>query len=200
MMPRLGKGFRQRHPAVALEMVEAGQQELVTHLRAGRLSVILTYDLDLGDDLAFTPLAHLPPYAAFATDHPLAQAESVTLAQLASEPLVLLDLPHSREYFRGLFAAAGAEPTVAHRSVHPDVIRTMVANGFGYTIINARPRTDAALDGMPLRTVPISGDPRPMILGLVRLERVRPTRLVEAFEQHCRATIASGAVPGVDVV
>src|ERR1700759_2486592 len=41
MMPRLGKGFRERHPAVALEMVEAGQHELVTQLRAGRLSTIL---------------------------------------------------------------------------------------------------------------------------------------------------------------
>ncbi len=198
MMPRLGQGFRGRHPAVALEMVEAGQQELVTQLRAGRLSVILTYDLDVGDDLAFTPLADLPPYAAFAADHPLATAESVSMSQLAAEPLVLLDLPHSREYFRGLFAAAGVEPLVAHRSVHPDVIRTMVANRFGYTIINARPRIDAALDGMPVRTVPISGEPRPMMLGLVRLERVRPTRLVEAFEQHCRAAIASGVVPGVD--
>ncbi len=198
MMPRLGKGFRERHPAVALEMVEAGQHELVTQLRAGRLSTILTYDLDVGTDLAFSPLADLPPYAAFAADHRLAQAESVSMAQLAPEPLVLLDLPHSREYFRGLFATAGVEPHVAHRSVHPDVIRTMVANGFGYTIINARPRVDTALDGMPLHTVPIIGAPRPMILGLVRLERVRPTRLVEAFEQHCRAAVASGIVPGVD--
>jgi DNA-binding transcriptional LysR family regulator len=136
--------------------------------------------------------------AVFAADHPLAGAESVTLAQLAAEPLVLLDLPHSREYFRGLFSAAGMEPEVGHRSVHPDVIRTMVANGFGYTIFNARAGTAVALDGMPLANVPITGDPRPMILGLVRLASVRPTRLVAAFEQHCRAAIASGVVPSVE--
>src|SRR6185437_8397018 len=123
MMPRLGKGFRELHPAVALEMVEAGQQELVTQVRSGRLSVALTYDLNLADDLSFTALASLPPYACFATDHPLAQADSVTMAQLAGEPLVLLDLAHSREYFRALFSAAGVEPRIAHRSVHPDVIR-----------------------------------------------------------------------------
>ncbi len=198
MMPRLGKGFRELHPAVALEMVEAGQQELVTQVRSGRLSVALTYDLDLAVDLSFTALASLPPYACFAADHPLATADSVTMDQLAAEPLVLLDLVHSREYFRGLFSAAGVEPRIAHRSVHPDVIRTMVANGFGYTIFNARAGTDVALDGMPFASVPISGDPRPMILGLVRLASVRPTRLVEAFEQHCRAAIASGVVPGAD--
>src|SRR6201999_3549623 len=123
-------------------------------------------------------------YAVFAADHPLASAESVSMDELAAEPLVLLDLVHSREYFRGLFSAAGVEPTVAHRSVHPEVVRTMVANGFGYTIFNARAGTGVALDGMPFANVPISGDPRPMLLGLIRLAAVRPTRLVEAFEQH----------------
>lgn len=198
VLPRLGKGFRERHPGVALEIVEAGQQELLSLLRSGRHSVTLTYDLDLADDLAFTALASLPPYAVIAADHPLAAADRVTLAELAAEPFVLLDLPHSREYFRSLFAAAGVEPNVAHRSAQADMIRAMVANGFGYAIFNARAGTGLALDGMPLASVPIGGDPRPMILGLVRLASVRPTRLVTAFEQHCRAAIASGAVPDVE--
>jgi DNA-binding transcriptional LysR family regulator len=195
--PRLGQGFRDVHPAVTLEMVEAGQNDLVAGLRSGRLSVALTYDLDLSADLAFAPLASLPPYAVFAADHPLAAQDSVTMADLAEQPLVLLDLPHSRDYFRALFAAAGVEPAIAHRSVHPEVIRTMVANDFGYSIINARPHVDVALDGRPLVTRPIAGEPRPMILGLARLESLRPTRLVEAFEQHCRAAIAAGTVPGL---
>ncbi len=195
--PRLGQDFRARHPAVGLEMVEAGQQELVAALRSGQLSVALTYDLDLSADLAFLPLASLAPHAVFAAGHPLAGARSVTMAELAEEPLVLLDLPYSRDYFKELFASAGVVPQIAHRSVHPEVIRTMVANDFGYTIVNARPHTSTALDGRPLSTVPIAGDPRPMILGLARLEHVRRTRLVEAFEQHCRAAIESGTVPGL---
>lgn len=195
--PRLGQSFRELHAAVGVEMVEAGQDDLVAGLRSGRLSVALTYDLDLTSDLTFAPLASLPPRACFAGGHPLAAQEAVTMEELAAEPLVLLDLPHSRDYFRALFAAAGVQPTVAHRSVHPEVIRTMVANDFGYTIINARPRVDVALDGRPLVTRPIAGEARPMIMGLARLGALRPTRLVEAFEQHARAAIASGAVPGL---
>lgn len=195
--PRLGQSFRELHAAVGVEMVEAGQDDLVAGLRSGRLSVALTYDLDLTSDLTFAPLASLPPRACFAAGHPLAAQEAVTMEELAAEPLVLLDLPHSRDYFRALFAAAGVQPTVAHRSVHPEVIRTMVANDFGYTIINARPRVDVALDGRPLVTRPIAGEARPMIMGLARLGALRPTRLVEAFEQHARAAIASGAVPGL---
>lgn len=195
--PHLAKGFCDRHAAVTMEMMEAGQGELVAALRSGQLSVALTYDLDLDDGIVFTPLATLPPMAIFAAEHPLAAKPVVTLQELAADQLVLLDLPHSRDYFRSLFSVAGVEPTVAHRSVHPEVIRTMVANSFGFSIVNARPNIQMALDGRPLVTRPIAGDPRPMIMGLARLRTLRQTRLVEAFEQHCRAAIAEHTVPGL---
>jgi DNA-binding transcriptional LysR family regulator len=108
------------------------------------------------------------------------------MAELADEPLVLLDLPYSREYFRSLFVAAGVSPRIAHRSRQPDAIRTMVANGYGYTIINARPAVDRALDGRPLATVPIAGEPRPMLLGIARLATLEPTRVIAGFVEHCR--------------
>jgi DNA-binding transcriptional LysR family regulator len=190
ILPRLSKRFCDLHRGVWLETSEGGQGDLVADIRAGRLSVALTYDLDIGDDLSFTPLLALPPMAVFAAGHPLARRASVTIAELAAQPLVLLDLAHSRDYFQGLFASAGVTPHVSHRSGQPDVIRAMVANGFGYTIVNARPSIDVALDGMPLATVEIEGAPRAMILGLLRLTAVRPTRLVEAFEQHCRSALS----------
>jgi DNA-binding transcriptional LysR family regulator len=195
--PYLGKGFRERHDAVRLEMVEAGQDDLMAGLGAGRLSVALTYDLALSTGISFSPLATLPAYALFSPNHPLTAKPSVTLDELAAEPLVLLDLPLSRDYFRGLFTAVGADPTVAHRSVHPEVIRTMVANDFGYSILNVKPNIDVALDGRPLVTRPIADDPRPMIMGLARLKSLRPTRLVETFEQYCRDAIAERTVPGL---
>ena len=195
--PHLGKSFRDRHPAVNVEMTEAGQSELVSGLRSGQLSVALTYDLELDRSVSFTPLATLPPVAIFAADHRLAANSTVTIQELVEEPLVLLDLPLSRDYFRRLFSDLGFEPTVAHRSMHPEVIRTMVANGFGYSIVNARPSIAVSLDGRPLVIKPIEGSPEPMIMGLARLSDLRPTRLVEAFEQHCRAAVASNTLPGL---
>jgi DNA-binding transcriptional LysR family regulator len=195
--PHLAKGFCDRHAAVTMEMMESGQDELVAALRSGQLSVALTYDLDLDDGIAFAPLATLPPLAIFAADHPLAANPIVTLQELAADRLVLLDLPLSRDYFRALFSAAGVAPTVSHRSVHPEVIRTMVANNFGYSIVNARPNISFALDGRPIVTRSIAGNPRPMIMGLARLKSLRPTRLVQAFEQHCRAAVAEKTVPGL---
>jgi DNA-binding transcriptional LysR family regulator len=195
--PRLCQTFEQAHAGVSVELVEAEQDELMARLHSGRLALALTYDLDLADDLDFDALAELPPRALFAADHPLGQRAEISLAELVDEPLVLLDLPHSRDYFRALFLAEGVDPVVARRSTHPEVIRTLVANGYGYTIINARPQIHQALDGRLLRTVPIAGTPRPMILGVTRVTSARPTRLTMAFTEHCRLAIAAGEVPGL---
>jgi DNA-binding transcriptional LysR family regulator len=195
--PHLCQSFCGRHPAVTVELIEGGQGELLAGLRNGTLTAALTYDLSLADDVAFEPLAELPPYAVFAADHPLATRESVSLAELADEPLVLLDIPHSREYFQSLFLAHAVRPTVARRSTQPEAIRTLVANGYGYTIVNARPRIDQALDGRSLRTVALEGLPRPMVLGVARLASARVTRVLAAFLEHCREQISADHVPGL---
>jgi DNA-binding transcriptional LysR family regulator len=195
--PRLCQDFQRANPAASVELAEAGQADLVARLQTGHLSLALTYDLDLARDLVFEPLAELPPYALFPADHPLAEQEDVTIGQLAEHPLVLLDLPHSRDYFRALFLSEGLEPRIAQRSTQPEVIRTLVANSFGYSIINARPVTEHALDGRPLRTVRIAGAPRAMTLGLATLAATRRTRLTDAFAEHCRRAIAAQTFPGL---
>ena len=72
---------------------------------------------------------------------------AVTSQELAELPLILLDLPLSAEYFLALFMKEGLQPNIAFRFSHPDIIRTMVANGYGYTLANVTPRSDTALDG-----------------------------------------------------
>jgi hypothetical protein len=68
----------------------------------------------------------------------------------------------SREYFLSLFFQEGLNPHIAARSPHPDIVRTMVANQYGYALFNARPKNDAALDGKKLQVVPLKGPYRPM--------------------------------------
>ena len=55
--------------------------------------VALTYDLQLTDDIVFRPLARLPPFAILPRDHALAARATLRLADLAPEPMVLLELP-----------------------------------------------------------------------------------------------------------
>ena len=128
---------------------------------------------------------------------PLAGQAAVTLAELAEQELILLDLPLSRDYFMGLFAREGLTPRIAARLQQFDVLRTMVANRFGYSIANARPRNSVAMDGRDVVAVRIAGAPQGMTMGLLRVARQRPTRLVTTFVDYCRDLISDSYVPGM---
>lgn len=187
--PRLCREFVRTHPEAHVELMEGGQDELLRALRDGRISLALTYDLQLGDEIRFEPMAMLPPLAVLPADHPLAHGADVALADLASEPLILLDLPLSREYFLSLFLAHGLEPTVARRSPNSEVIRSMVANGFGYTLVNVRPGIGRAPDGRGFTVLPLREPARPLHAGLAAMATAREPRTVEAFREHCGARL-----------
>ena len=198
MIPELSHSFMAAFPDVTVHQVEDDQESLLEGLRRAEIDVALTYDLQLSDDIAFQALATLPPHVLVGADHPLAARPKVSLAELAEVPMILLDLPFSREYFLALFMAEGLAPNIQARSAHQDVVRTMVANGYGYALFNARPRSDEALDGRRLVRVPLAGRHRPMALGLATAARVKPSRLIEAFRAHCRSVVSDSYIPGME--
>src|SRR4051794_30768330 len=67
--PQLCSAFLKQHPNVQIDLREGGQDELFALLRHGELNLALTYDLDTPSDIAFVPLAELPPIALLPADH-----------------------------------------------------------------------------------------------------------------------------------
>jgi DNA-binding transcriptional LysR family regulator len=197
VMPALSNSFTAKHPGTDIRQSDRHQEDLLNGLQRAEIDVAVTYDLRISSDFAFTPLASLPPYALFGAADPLHQAKSVTIRELAQKPMILLDLPISREYFIGLFMKHGIEPNIACRSPNQELVRTMVANGYGYALFNARPKASIALDGRPLYPVPLAGRHPPTVIGLATLRQLAKSRLVEAFEEHCQELILEGNIPGM---
>jgi DNA-binding transcriptional LysR family regulator len=197
VMPELASAFLNAYPAARLRSTESNQEGLLSALRRAEIEVAVTYDLQIGDDIAFAPLASLPPYVLLGVSHPLARERELKLAQLAPLPMVLLDMPVSREYFLALFIRERLEPMIAWSSGQMDAVRTLVANGLGYTLVNVRPRADVALDGRRLCRVPLSGDLPPVRIGIATLKELKKTRLAEAFERHCTERITATRIPGM---
>ena len=143
------------------------------------------------------PTASLPPQVLLAADHHLAGKDLIDLEDLEDEPMILLDLPYSRQYFFSLFKGRDLTPTISAHSSNQEVVRTMVANGYGFTIANVRPKSATALDGRPLAFVRLAGDQQPMTIGVATLAQEIKPRLLSAFEQHCRETISKDHIPGM---
>jgi DNA-binding transcriptional LysR family regulator len=195
--PEVIYGFKRAFEKIDLQMVEGNQQELMTKLHDAEIDVALTYDLQLSKDISFEVLSQLPPHVLVSELDPLAQQTAVTLEELAPQPMVLLDLPLSKEYFMSIFAEAGIEPNVVARTRSEDVIRSMVANGLGYALFNARPKSTESLDGKRYARLRLAGRHRPMLLGLATYTQVKLARVTQAFMQRCRTYISDQYIPGM---
>ena len=195
--PELAHAFCDQHPGVTLNMTEGSHQDLLDKLRQVEIDVAISYDLQVPDDIQFEPLASLSPYVLVSRGHRFARQPSVDLGELASEPMVILDLPKSREYFISLFESKGFQPSIVARAANQEVVRTMVANNYGFTIANARPRNSAALDGRKLVPVKLAGDHKPMRIGISTLAQERKPMILTVFEEHCRNLISETSIPGM---
>ncbi|EEX14790.1 LysR-family transcriptional regulator [Citreicella sp. SE45] len=198
VLPEVTHSFATDFPGVRVLPQVSDHEQLLHGLERAELDIALSYDLHLPDEFEFIPLAELPPYALVAETDPLASEPAVTLGELAERDMILLDLPQSRDYFLALFARMGLVPKISARLQQQDVIRTMVANRFGYTIANIRPKSRLALDGRSVAKVRIAGDHKPMRLGLLRVARQAPTRLVGTFMDHCATLISNSYIPGME--
>ncbi len=198
LLPEISHSFRAAYPGALIRPTVADHSVLLSKLERAELDAALSYDLLIPDGYEFTPLAELPPYIQVAETDPLAAQSAVTMEELEDKDFILLDLPLSRDYFLGLFAAAGITPNIVAQIQHQEVIRSMVGNRYGYTIANVRPKNKAALDGRRLVSLRLAGEHRPMKIGLVRVAQHAPTRMVRTFEDHCRNLISNSYVPGMD--
>ncbi len=197
VLPRLRRVFVGNYPEVRFQQAELNQTEIFSLIRRADIDVAMSYDLDIPVDLEFIPLLELPPYVVVNENHPLAHKVEVEIEDLIDHPMVLLDLPHSGEYFLSFFTEAGIKPKIAERTRDMAVMRSLVANGFGYSIANVRPLNDLSPDGQMLYFLPIAGDVRPMTMGLVLAKGANVTSTVQAFIEHCQEMVADNQLPAI---
>jgi DNA-binding transcriptional LysR family regulator len=192
IVPGLLRGFARQFPEARVRLHEAHVRGVLDELRSGLSEVALTYDLDLRPDILFEPLGEVPLHVVLPAAHRLARRREVRLADLAKEPLVLLGLPQSREYFLSIFYALRLEPRIAYETGSFEMVRGLVANGLGYSIMHSKPPSTRSLDNRRLVYRPIADQVRPTELGLARLAQLRPTRLSAGFAAFCRSYFSTG--------
>ncbi len=190
-LPSLIEGFTTVHPDARIDIGEGTQHDLVDGLRRGRFEMALLYALDLPDDLETTTLAELQPYVLLPRGHRLARHKTVSLKDLATEPMVLLDVAPSRSYFLGLMREAGIEPDITFSSPSMELVRGLVGRGQGFSLLVTRPHGDLSYDGQPLAVRPVREKVEPGRIALASLSQLRPTRLMEAFGEHCSKHFAA---------
>lgn len=198
-LPQLRLAFERKYPDVTVRQFEIHQAEIFARLRKAEIDIALTYDMAIPPDLRFLPLLALPPYAMVAETHPFAHRSSIAVEELKGHPMVLLDWPFSGEYFLSFLTRKGIRPIIAERTKDMAVMRSLVANNYGYAIANIRQTNDRAPDGKKLCFVPLTGAEKPISLGLALTEGAENSLTIRAFIEHCRDMVTADKVPGLNM-
>ena len=185
-LPAILAGFTRRHPDIEIDFIEDDQSELVQSLMTGEIEMALTYNLDLPNNVEVDVLYDLPPYVIVSDRHSLASRKRIDMKLLAAEPVILLDLPISRDYYRTVFNILKISPQIRYRSKSVEAVRGFVANGLGYSILNHRSETNLTYDGSRLAALEIS-----QILPSARIAAIIPAgmklrRIVKTFIDYTK--------------
>lgn len=180
------------NPALSLTLHEHNNDSAQTALLAGHLDVILFAGQDLRRGITTTHLLDLPPYLLSPAEHPLAGGGPVSLAQIAQEPLVVLDRPLARPYLDDLFRAADLRPRIIATADSIEMVRALVGAGAGVAVLGMRPMTQISYGGHALACTPTTPGLPPLQL-LSGHATAHPRKLVSAFLEALTAWMKSEA-------
>lgn len=193
-LPSVLRALRQRHPALTVRVHEGDGELLAQLLRSGRIETALMYGLDMPGDLEFHRVAEHRPYALVDDGHPLAHREAVTLSELATGPMVLLDLPQTRQFIMHMLTVAGVRPPSIVPTTSFETMRGLVAAGEGFTLLNQRVATAHTYDGSRVNPVELRDDVDSVQVGAVSMRGVRSSRRAQSFVEACRTHARCAAV------
>src|SRR5262245_31197029 len=153
MLERLARFLARRSrssPGVALQLIEDGGTQLEDRLEAGELHLALTR----GGDPRFRGRLLFPNrlLAVVPTGHRLARRQTVEVAELVHEPLLLLRQGFtSREWFDAACRAVHAHPRGLLESGAPSLLVALAREGLGIAVVPSTVRVPR----VRVRPVPI---------------------------------------------
>lgn len=172
---------------ITLHLDECDNDSAQDGLLNGTYDVVLFVSEDVRPAVDFDVLIEAPAYCLVPAGHSFAKQASVTVAQIASQPLVVLNRPVAAAYYQSLFDAN--DITVAAYANSTEMVRSLVGAEHGCAVLNMQPLTAQSYSGSTLVGVPIS-DPLPPLTLSIGYDKTRPRRLVQDFVDACRTHFA----------
>jgi len=167
ILPPALRAFQAELPNVRVKLHDLSTEEMLAGLREGRLQIALVVRLTpaMLRGLRFEELARDSICLAVAPTHPLAGRRTVTLSEVAREPLITYsrkDYPEAHEHLAAMFAAIKSKPRIAEEHDSVSSLIAAVESGAGVAIA---PQSLTCTAGLRLKLIPLSPAPQPLIIG-----------------------------------
>jgi len=200
-LPDIILRFKERCPKVRLVIRQAYTSDIPELVASGSADIgIATEAFDNAPGLMTFPFYTWQHIAVAPTDHPLTRAKTVSLADLASYPIVTyVEGLTGRRRVDEAIAAAGVSADIAMTALDADVIKTYVQLGLGLGIIAPMAfdaERDVGLSVLPLAdNVPTCTTSIALRRG--RLHRSYVYRFIEACAPHLTQQVIEEAETGL---
>src|ERR1700730_10754990 len=194
-LPPILRAFREQYPEIELMLTEAMTAQQVTKIQTDDADVgFVIPPLRDADGLSVEVLAKNQMVAALPENHPLAQRQSISLSDLASEDWIIFPErqgPGLHERVLTACAQAGFVPRVGQQASQMDTIASLVAGGMGVALVT-RIIATANRPGVVFRDLTGIGAPVEYELAIAY---GRSTPLLDAFTAviHSRPSWAGPA-------
>ncbi len=135
-LPKIVPVLREIFPKLTLILVEEKTEVLKAMLKEGRLDAALLAMPIPEESLDTAMLFEDPFLLAVPANHPLAGSDGITTAEIASQPLLLLEEGHClREQALEVCSSAGGRESQEFRATSLETLREMVKAGTGLTLM-----------------------------------------------------------------
>lgn len=178
VLPRVARHVRAELPGLVLDLRgELLAPGLADAVRAGTFDLAVLRPTDHMDELVVEQLRREPLVAVLPTSHPLAEADEIELADLASEPFVMHPSGHRSSMHQRVLDAcrdAGFSPVDIVEVGETATLVVFVAAGLGVALVPAAVQA-LRLDGVAYR--PLAGPDLMVELSLARRSDASPAAL-----------------------
>ncbi|MBD8494373.1 LysR family transcriptional regulator [Pseudomonas syringae] len=184
-LPTVLMRFRRSYPEVEFDLQDMDRVSIENAVSSGALDLGLIIVSNSDPDLALNKavLMQSKRQVWLPVDHPLMQAEKISLKDLEPLPYLMFTVDEGEASTNRYWQQCGVSPRVAFRTSSMEALRGLVANGFGVTVLSKMVFRHWSLEGRRLETRPLS-DPVPdMELGLIWNEQSLVTPEARAVQQ-----------------
>ncbi|MDN0084243.1 LysR family transcriptional regulator [Crenobacter sp. SG2305] len=136
-LPYLLDRYRRMFPKVEVHVVE-DQRDYIEHLLVnGELdvAVLIVSNLQNRQALEAETLVESPYRLWLPVNHPLLELGSISLQEIAGEPLITLKLDELEDVTTSSWRAAGLKPNISVRTTSVEAARSLVATSAGLSIL-----------------------------------------------------------------
>jgi DNA-binding transcriptional LysR family regulator len=180
-MPLFISMFRQSYPNIKIYLNEGNSLEMAHSLLDNQSELVIVAKIEETPQICFVPFCQEEIVVLLSPDHNLAKRDSITMAELAQEPIIMKECGSgTRKALDDAFVCKGLVPNILMETNNTEFIKQVVRRG-DYISFLVRVAVSAELKEGKLVTIPIEDCQILASVSIAYLRNQHLSRPAQAF-------------------